>query len=220
MDTPLRVYNTLEKSDLTEDGIPDLVMASDADAEVWVYPQLPSSGLAAGFPIPLAGLTFMSGFTVADMDRDGYPDIVVSDQAHSGMPRGVHVFYRGPGGTISNAVRLPLTGMYDRPGAVKVADIDGNGHPDIVVMIHSDDRMAYFLQDGSGFAAPVFLNTDDNPWTNTHYLNNSFAIADVDADGCPDVVLAEGSSSLRVFFGRNCRIRPVRTGGNLPPQRQ
>jgi hypothetical protein len=38
-------------------------------------------------------------------------------------------------------------------------------------------------------------------------------IADVNSDGCLDVVLAEVSSSLRIFYGRNCLVmRPTTSG--------
>lgn len=217
--TPLRSYNTLEVADVTEDGYPDLVLATNAGSDVWAYSYVPGQGGEGPYPVLSHDLVFMSGFTIADMDADGIPDVVVSEQAHTGFPRGVHVFYRGPGNTVREMVRLPLTGYYQRPGAVKVADLDGNGLQDIVVMINSNDEMVYFLQHPAGFAAPVSLTTDDNPWTNNHNFHNSFAIADMDSDGCPDVVLAEASSSLRVFYGRNCTVRPVGTGGNLPPER-
>ena len=99
-----------------------------------------------------------------------------------------------------------------------MADIDGNGYPDVVAMLNSNDQMAYVLQGPSGFSQPVYQLTDDNPKTNNFYLDNSFAIADVNSDGCPDVVLAELSSSLRVFHGRNCQLPSRNTAGPLPPR--
>jgi hypothetical protein len=155
--------------------------------------------------------------TVADVDRDGLPDLVVSDPGKGIGPKGIRIFYRAAAGGFSRNVLLPEFDTYQRPGAVDVGDIDGNGYPDIVAMNDSFDQMVYFLQSAGGFAPAVFQATDDDPWTNNQYENDSFVIADVNSDGCPDVVLAELSSSLRIFYGRNCRIAPRRMGGPWQP---
>lgn len=220
--TPLAGYNTLEISDFTADGIADVAMTNGQGwSKVFVYPTAFFGGLQSliEIPLPAAQTTPSFGMTVADMDRDGRPDLVVSDEGNGLTPlRGIHVYYRGEGNSIGRHQFLQFQGTYQRPGAVQVADVDGNGYLDIVAMINSNDQMAYILQGPSGFGEPVFQNTDDNPWTNNYYIDNSFVIADVNSDRCPDIVLAESSSSLRVFYGRNCQLPARQTGGPLPPR--
>lgn len=212
-------YNTIETSDFTMDGLKDVVVTNGQGWPlVWVYPFKPGQGLQPAIQIDLRPVQSSPawGMTVADLDRDGRPDLVTSDE----NAKGVRIFYRGAGNTFSSNVLLPTPGYYDSPGAVAVADVDGNGYPDVVTMLNSSDQMAYFLQDSSGFAPAVKLSTDDDAWTNSHYNDHSFAIADVNSDRCPDVVLAELSSSLRIFYGRDCQIQPMRTGGPLPRVRR
>lgn len=210
-----------EVTDFTADGLDDLIMTNGQGwAKLLVYPFTPD-GLGGAITIDLDAVLsdLSSGMTVADVDRDGRPDLVIADEGSDIEPRGIHVLYRGQGDEFEDEAFLQFTGMYDTPGAVHVADVDGNGYADIVTMINSDDRMAYFLQGPSGFADPVFQRTDDNPWTNSFYWDNSFAIADVNSDRCPDVVLAEVSSSLRIFYGRGCQVSARKTGGQLLPTR-
>jgi hypothetical protein len=213
--TPPRGYNTVEASDFTADGLPDVIMTNGQGWPlVWVYPVHQSTGLQSPIQIDLqpAQSSPASGMTIADMNRDGRPDLIVATQGHN-EAKGIRIFYRGVADAFSNNMLLPTPGTYERPGATAIADIDGNGYPDVVTMFNSHDRMAYFLQRATGFDPIVTVSSDDNPWTNNHYYDNSMTIADVNSDGCLDVVLAEVSSSLRIFYGRNCLVmRPTTSG--------
>lgn len=222
LSTPLAGYNTLEVVDFTGDGFPDVVMTNGQGwSNVHVYPGVRSGGLGGRIDIALPNSQGRPpyGVSVADMDRDGKPDLIVPEQGNALNPaKGIHVHYRGEGNSLERYRFIPFQGMYERPGAVQVADIDGNGYPDIVAMINSNNQVAYVLQGPVGFNAPVVMYTSDDPRFNSFYLDNSFAIGDVNSDGCPDVVIAEASSSLRVFYGRSCSL-PVRLmSGPLPPR--
>jgi hypothetical protein len=212
-----------EASDFTADGLPDLLVSRMAGYYVLIYPFHRGIGLQRQ-PVEIDVRAFQSagtyGATVSDIDRDGRPDLVISDQGMTGtsQPRGVRILYRGAGDGFGRSVLLETPGYYSYPSAVRVADLDGNGYPDIVVMYDSNDRIGYFLQGPSGFAPVVTQLTDDNPWTNNHYGENSFAIADVNSDRCADVVLSEASSSLRIFYGRNCQVSVPQMSQPLRPE--
>ena len=223
IDSPSSPDATVEASDFTADGLADVVVQSGH--AVRIYPSRYQLALGAPIEFDLARMQISapSGMTVADMDRDGRPDLVVSDQGDvntTPVPKGVHILYRVAGNFFGDSVFLDTGAGYLWPGAVRVADVDGNGYPDVIAMLHSQDRMGYFLQGASGFAPMVTQLVDDDPFTNSTYYDNSFAIADVNSDRCPDVVLADQSSSLRVLYGRNCQVTLPRPSTPLPPRKR
>jgi hypothetical protein len=221
--TPQAANSTVEASDFTADGLADVLVQSGH--AVRIYPSRYQSAMGAPIELDLAAMQVKQpwGMTVADMDQNGRPDLVVSDQGDENttpIPKGVHILYRGAGNTFSRSVFLDTGAGYLWPGAVRIADVDGNGYPDVITMLQSQDRMGYFLQGPSGFAPMVTQLTDDDPYSNSVYYDNSFAIADVNSDRCPDVVLVEITASLRVFYGRNCRVTNPRPSGPLPSYRR
>lgn len=210
-------YSFMEVTDFTGDGHQDLVMLGYS--VVSVFPFVPRHGLGEPMLIQPASLYSAWGMTVADINKDDYSELILTEQGNHLLPKGVRIYYGGPQGLLTGEAFLPVEGAYQHPGAVQVADLDGNGYRDIVVMMNSNDEMGYFLQGPDGFDDIVLQKTDDNPWTSNVYRNNSFKIADINSDGCPDIVLAELSSSFRVFYGRNCVPYRRVTGGPLPPRR-
>ncbi|HVI26986.1 MAG TPA: VCBS repeat-containing protein [Xanthomonadaceae bacterium] len=223
LDTPfISPYGTGEASDFTGDGLPDVVIFSGYLVRVFPYEW--NFGLREPIEVDVRTVqeTFPAGGTVADMDDDGRPDLVLSDRGDNGipLPKGIHVHYRGPDDGFSHSTFLETNdSIYMDPSVVRVADVDRNGYPDIVTMFDHLGLMGYILQGPSGFDPAVYQSTDDIQGTGW-YRDDSFAIADVNSDWCPDVVLAEPSSSLVIFYGRNCRVPVPRTGGPLPPVRR
>jgi hypothetical protein len=118
----------------------------------------------------LAGSPTGPGITVADINNDGLPDLIGSDGTNI-------LIWKGTGDpNFSGApVSIPIPNV---PGSSSqqliVADIDGDGLPDIVLA-----NQILFNQGNLTFlAVPVNFGSVDSP----------FAIGDVNGDGLPDII--------------------------------
>ena len=195
-------------ADVNGDGIPDIVVAND-----WQYPfsnwfgtvaVLLGNGDGTFQPALVYGSdgADATSVAVADVNGDGIPDIVVANSCgtnSNGCPGdGVVGVLLGNGdGTFNPAV------TYDSGGtdatSVAIADLKGDGIPDIVVAnFGSTDRVSVLLGNGDGtFQPAVTYNSGGQAW--------AVAVADVNGDGKPDLVLAvapsSGKASVAILLG-------------------
>lgn len=132
--------------------------------------------------------------TVADMDRDGLPDIVVADYGITEIGWGTTVgFLKGKGdGSFEDAITHTVG---HQPGFLKVHDLNGDGRLDLVAGSEMDRYVSVLIGDGSGgFAAAV------NYPVNAALDNCS--VTDYNGDGIPDLLVSgPDSSNLYLFTG-------------------
>lgn len=134
-----------------------------------------------GVPTGIPSLGFpLTNFAAADLNHDGYPDLVATPSmyAPTGLPATVFVFLNNGDGTFAQGSTY-LSGM---PAVqIAIADVNLDGNPDLVV---ADASGIFFLAgrgDGTFADEEVVLAASDV----SHVL-----IADVNGDGVPDVVAA------------------------------
>ena len=141
---------------------------------------------------------------VADVDRDGHPDVIVAIQNHS-FGTGTHglaAVMRGNGdGTFGEAVTYDSGG--GAPFSLAVADLNADGAPDIVM-----DNFCGLA--GAGTCGPgtvgVLLNRGDGTFAGAVSWDlgdssQTIAIADVNGDGRPDLVAAASFLGVSVLLG-------------------
>ncbi|MFJ4814224.1 FG-GAP-like repeat-containing protein [Streptomyces sp. NPDC088801] len=150
----------------------------------------------AGVPgSPETDDAFGSALTTADLDRDGYADLVVGvgseDTADGGAESGlVEVVWGGAKGLSGGAV-LATGKAYDwlgRQGRLTVGDINGDGAEDLVTVENQFNLRVLkgpFARDGSTAHGEQLL-TDE---FDSRYLD--LATGDVNGDGVTDVVGAQ-----------------------------
>jgi hypothetical protein len=142
---------------------------------------------SAGILAP--GGRYALGAVVADFDNDGWPDIYVAcDQTPSLLYRNRHdgtFEERGDAaGVAYNADGRLQAGM-----GVAVADYDGNGFLDIAKTNFSGDRPSLYRNEGAGF----FEDLSERAGLGKNLLLGwGIAFLDVDEDGWPDLVIANG----------------------------
>src|SRR5689334_9714782 len=131
--------------------------------------------LCAVFLILCSSFAYVQNHQVAIGDRnsDGKTDVVVANQTVSN----VCVFVFDGCGALGAGAFLAVSG---RPDSVSLADINGDGHLDILLVTVSSSvgQLQVMLGDGNGgFAAPIAVPTGSaSPITNT-------VVADFNGDG-------------------------------------
>ncbi len=166
--------------------------------------QIPKSPpFVAGFPIAFAAAADYrpreGSVTVADLDRDGRPELIVS------LPAGVLTVLRADGSTAPGWPHLfaDLAQPAYPIGAPGVGDLDGDGSPDLVTCVVSGNPVAQnllyaFRGDGSPVRGwPVEMHAKSaGPYSCSP---GGVLIADLDGDGRPEVVRGMSRGEIQAF---------------------
>jgi hypothetical protein len=183
---------TITPADMNGDGRVDLVVPHRDRGRSHVYLNT-SKGDALSFsPIAFGPADArIRASAAADLDRDGFVDIVAIDEAH-----GLFAFYGERGTRWSPAVPIGPRGR--TPYALTIGDLDADGTIDIVVG-HVEAPSTVFVSDGSGRR---FTGVDFGDGKGTAY---GFDIADLDEDGRLDIAVARSDAPNVVYFGTGSR---------------
>lgn len=182
-------------ADLNGDGFPDLVLAN-ASSDPWrPYDTGQTSfiywGGAKGFSkdsrleLPTQSAY---GVTVADLDRDGSPDLVFANLVNtiSADHLKQSYIYWGDHGRYDVAHRTSLP--TEKASDVKAADLNGDGHLDLVISqegnLPPDGGFTIFWGEAArgAFGRRTTRLKGDSA--------SSVAVGDLDADGVPEIVVA------------------------------
>src|SRR5262249_3918188 len=164
-------------ADLDGDGVLDAVTLQESISRVYVR-----RGLGDGRFGPISSLAFTAqamSLTVADVDEDGLPDILVSSPGEILCFRGIGGASFAPATTAASSIGLFFMAS---------ADLDGGGHLDLigpnefargVVVLpgRGDGSFAPALDYGSGAGAA------------------GFAVTDLNRDGFPDLAVANTATT-------------------------
>ena len=143
-----------------------------------------------------AGAGATESVAVADVNRDGIPDIIVADQgcALCGTDGSVSVLLGTGKGAFQPGVAYDSGGLF--AASVAVGDVNGDGKLDIVVANYLSATVGVLLANGDGtFKRVVTYATDGDQ-------NYSVALADVNNDHMLDIIAVNQSGSVSVLLGK------------------
>ena len=142
---------------------------------------------------------------MADVNGDGFPDIV-----EIGADQTVAVLLNKGDGTFKSPSAYYVTGTtVTSPVALAVADLNGDGKPDIVVVNNTGNSVAVLLGKGNGtFTAQTADEAANSTGTAAPTYDvgaGAFyvAIADLNHDGIPDLVVANFTDdTVSILLGK------------------
>lgn len=189
------LVNGIAVSDLDGNGLPDIlglvsttVNGTPTQGYVSARYQM-ATGQFALPPTRFGVGTGPANFTLADLNGDGRPDLVVAN-ADDGT---VTVRLADPAnpGLFLPATTLATPGR--KPLDVAVGDLNGDGLPDLVVAASGANSVLVFDQQAGGtFAPPVALAVGGDP--------QAVAVGDLDGNKLPDIAVATSANTVSVLL--------------------
>ena len=213
----------LFKADFNGDGLPDIAFL-DTSATPQAHIELggtPYGTFQSEILIPLSSCVGSNSMAAGDLNRDGFTDLVVNCVDDSGAN---HVYAMLSNGDGTFAAPVAVSGI---DGAqIALGDVNGDGKLDLVVyglLVPFGTSCAAVCP--SGFA--IFTGNGDGTFTfSTQFITTatpyvSFQLADIDADGFPDVVgFNNGGTANSIDIYRNSQSGTtfgVESGGASTP---
>jgi len=189
-DFPYGGGNASNVIDMNGDGKPDLISISITNFRMTVAPNTSTNGrIAFGTPLSLP-MTYPHGLATADIDGDGKPDIAALE-ADGNV---VSLFRNTSTGALSFDKRIDLpTGQ--TPVCVNFSDLDGDGQPDMIVACSQDGKLIAY----KNVSTPGKISFSPGVDFVTGTYPNTFAIADMDLDGKPDVIATSGNTGIAIL---------------------
>ncbi len=137
-----------------------------------------------------------AGTTVADLNKDGHQDIVVTNKQANTV--GI-LFGKGKGGFVNPVV---LQAGFD-PESSQVADLNGDEHPDLVVLNTNSDDFTIFLNNGQGeFIRQVTLDEEgEEVPLLAGNAPTGFSIRDINRDRKRDLVVGNEFGDVLILLG-------------------
>ncbi len=164
----------------------------------------------------LGGANNTYAFATGDLNGDGFAEVVVSNQRYNDpvdVHTGVGIYINNGDGSFHAGPRYPTDGYGSSWQSVAIADMDGDGKQDLVVLnsaaycapVCQPTQSVSVLRgngDGTFLAAVSYLL---NIYQNTAVSPDKLTVADVNRDGRPDILVSDSVNRPSLPFPNNIR---------------
>jgi uncharacterized repeat protein (TIGR01451 family) len=171
--------------DFDGDGIPDLATANDGDDAVAVFHGNGDGTFAPMSGSPIAVGSHPEGVRVGDVDGDGRLDLAVANYGSSDVS-----LLLGNGNGTFHAAGPPTAVSGSNPYMVAIADLNGDGRPDLATSNYASNDVSVLFGNGDG----TFAEASASPFgvgSGPYWVD----VGDLDEDGRPDLVTSNFNSA-------------------------
>lgn len=180
----------VDVADVNGDGIPDLILRfSDTSIGVW-FMSAPQGQTIASFAFISGPIQGWVPVGMADLNADGRSDLIIQYTDGS-----IGVWYLG--GPQGNQIQsfAPISGPVSDWKVVGVADLNRDGHPDVIIQKMSDKTIGVWYLGGlQGNQIQSFASiAGSSTWS-------VVGTTDTNADGYPDLLIRNTDGSLGVWY--------------------
>ncbi len=182
-------------ADLNNDGLLDVTSNDSNTGQQTVFLATSPTLYAAGVPYTTPdGVYDACSTTVGDLTSDGFPEIVNANCSDNTITIYVN---NGDGTYATGAYYNAAANGYVYPEAVTIADVNGDGLPDIVSSNDDSSDVTILLGNGDGtVVSPALGYTRGGS-----FLSNPAIVADFNGDGLPDIIVPDDLYSLSYMKG-------------------
>ena len=181
-------FGPLAIGDLDGDGQPEIVtIAGPESGGKKLYAYHSDGTPVAGFPVTLLTGLALSPVVIGDVDGDGVPEIVTLSITllANNFDYLIKAALYAPDGSLKREIVASRESPASfSAGVPALADLDGDGIPEIVVQ--TGDMMHVWKGDGTDFPGWPIAVPGGSP---RNVSGNSPVVGDVDGDGLPDIVI-------------------------------
>ena len=138
-----------------------------------------------------------TNFQLADINGDGYPDLIYIDSAMQ-----VHIQINNAGSGFPNDTYIPATELCVNPNTgFQLADVTGDGVPDLIWDIYYNKQYSFCVAPGDGkgsFSSATAFCVPQAAAYNTY--QKTFQAIDMNGDGLADIVYEDANRQIHVLL--------------------